>query len=66
MATMEKVVLSFNKQYHETGTIARRLGSGRPSLVTAADWEIVEEHMLVDNETTSINFTASFIAKGCQ
>ena len=41
------------KKYEETGTISRRLGSGRPSKITPEVLRIVEEQMEKDDETTA-------------
>ena len=40
-------------KYLETGTVARRTGSGRPPKATEAIENIVEEQMLKDDETTA-------------
>ena len=43
----------FLKKYEATGSISRRVGSGRPSKVMAEIKQIVEEQMRADNETTA-------------
>ena len=40
-------------KYQETGTVARRPGSGRPAKVTETIKTIVEEQMRKDDETTA-------------
>ena len=44
----------FIKKFEETGTITRRVGSGRPSKVTAEIKQIVEDQMRLDDETTAV------------
>lgn len=44
----------FIRQYRQTGTIARKLGSGHPSKVTAEMKTLVEEQMHLDDETTTV------------
>ena len=46
-------VYKFLKVYEETGTTARRSGSGRPTKVTVRVKELVEEQMTRDDETTA-------------
>ena len=46
-------VYKFLKVYKETGTTARRSGSGRPTKVTARVKELVDEQMTRDDETTA-------------
>lgn len=41
------------EKYGTTGSIGRRIGSGRPSKVTAEVKQIVEEQMRADDETTA-------------
>ena len=47
-------VAKFIKKFEETGTITRRVGSGRPSKVTAEIKQIVEDQMRLDDETTAV------------
>ena len=42
------------KKYRETGTIARRPGSGRPTKITQEVLRIVEQQMRRDDETTAV------------
>jgi transposase len=46
-------VYKFLKHYRETGSIGRKVGSGRPSKATAEIKQIVEDQMRVDDETTA-------------
>ena len=46
-------IWKFLKKYTETGTIARREGSGRPTVLTSEVRLIVERQMLKDDETTA-------------
>ena len=48
----------FLKEYHETGSIARRPGSGRPSKITAEIKALVEQKMREDDETTAVQLHA--------
>ena len=44
----------FLKKFRETGTIARRPGSGRPSEVTAEIKSLVEAQMRLDDEMSAV------------
>lgn len=46
-------VAKFLKKYTETGTTARKAGSGRPSKITAVVKQLVEARMREDDETTA-------------
>ena len=46
-------VHKFLKHYQETGSIGRKVGSGRPSKVTVEIKQIVEDQMRLDDETTA-------------
>ena len=46
-------IYKFLKKYEATGSIGRRVGSGRPSKITAKIKQIVEEQMRADDETTA-------------
>ena len=46
-------IRKFLKKYEETGSVRRRIGSGRPTKVTAEIKAIVEEQMRSDDETTA-------------
>ena len=57
---MHKFLLKFE----ETGSIARRVGSGRPSKVTSKIKQIVEEQMRRDDETTAYQLHRLLSEKG--
>ena len=57
-------VHKFLKRYRETGSIARRVGSGRPSKVTAEIKQIVEDQMRLDDETTAYQLHRLLTEKG--
>lgn len=44
----------FIQRYLQTGTIARKPGSGHPSRITSEMGAIVEEQMHLDDETTAV------------
>ena len=46
-------VHKFLKYYRETGSIGRKVGSGRPSKAMAEIKRIIEDQMRVDDETTA-------------
>ena len=52
------------KKYKETGTIARRMGSGRPTKITPEVLRIVEEQMKKDDETTAVQLQKILVDKG--
>ena len=52
MSASRKGIANFLKRYHDTGTIARRSGSERPTKITAEVNAIVEQ-MRADDETTA-------------
>ena len=54
----------FLRKFEETGSIARRVGSGRPSKVTAEIKEIVEDQMRNDDETTAYQLHRLLSEKG--
>ena len=54
----------FLKKYNETGSIVRRVGSGRPSKVTAKIKQIVEEQMRADDETMAYQLHRLLNEKG--
>ena len=58
-------VAKFLKTF-QTGTIRLRLGSGRPSKVTAKIKVIVEEQMRRDDETTAYQIHRLLVEKGYQ
>ena len=47
-------VSRFIRKFNETGSIARRSGSGRPSKITPQVLTIVERQMQLDDETTAV------------
>lgn len=47
-------VWKFLKRYEEFGTIARRVGSGRPNKITPEIEAVVERQMSLDDETTAV------------
>lgn len=57
-------VAKFIKKFEETGTITRRVGSGRPSKVTAEIKQIVEDQMRLDDETTAVQLYRLLKDKG--
>ena len=52
--TCRQTVARFIKRFIDTGTIARKEGSGRPSKITDQVLELVEQTMTADDETTAI------------
>ena len=52
------------EKYEATGSISRRVGSGRPSKVTAEIKEVVEEQMRADDETTTYQLHRLLNEKG--
>ena len=54
----------FLKKYEATGSISRRVGSGRPSKVTAEIKQIVEEQMRADDEMTAYQLHRLLNEKG--
>ena len=55
---------SFFIRYRETGSIGRRPGSGRPTKMTAAVKQAVEEQMQLDDDTTASQLHAMLVSKG--
>ena len=51
-------VAKFLKKFQQTGSIARRPGSGRPSKITAEIKALVEQRMRSDDETTAVQLHA--------
>jgi transposase len=54
----------FLKTYHATGSIGRRVGSGRPSKITAEIKKLVEDKMKMDDETTAYQLHQMLTEKG--
>ena len=52
------------KKYKEMRTIARRMGSGRPTKITPEVLRIVEEQMKKDDETTAVQLQKILVDKG--
>ena len=52
------------KKYQETGTIARRPGSGRPTKLTPEVLQIVESQMQRDDETTAVQLQKILVDSG--
>ena len=52
------------RKYKETGTIARRPGSGRPSKITLDVLRIVEAEMQRDDETTAVQLQKIIVGSG--
>ena len=46
-------IAKFLAKFIESGSVARELGSGRPSTATAEVRKIIEEAMRTDDETTA-------------
>ena len=57
-------IYSFLRRYEETGYIQRKLGSGRPSQVTAEVKVIDEAKMQEDDETTAVQLNCLLNGKG--
>ena len=57
-------VAKFIKHFEDTGTIARRPGSGAPSKVTEEIKRVVEEQMQKDDETTAHQLHQLLLTKG--
>ena len=53
------------KKFQQTGSIARRPGSGRPSKITAEIKALVEQKMRSDDETTAVQLHAMLREHGC-
>ena len=64
LTASKRGIAKFLKKYEETGSIARRPGSGRPSKVTAAVKSLVEEQMKRDDETTAHQLHVLLKSKG--
>ena len=47
-------VLKFLKRFKETGSIARKLGSGRPCKITPTTKALIDNQMEKDDETTAV------------
>ena len=52
------------KRYVETGSIARRQGSGKPILRTGALFQTIEDIMQADDETTAVQIRSYLLQRG--
>uniref|UniRef100_A0A1X7U2U5 Tc1-like transposase DDE domain-containing protein n=1 Tax=Amphimedon queenslandica TaxID=400682 RepID=A0A1X7U2U5_AMPQE len=52
------------KKFNETGTISRRPGSGRSSMITNDILKLVEEQMQADDETTAVQLQKILLDNG--
>ena len=59
-----QIVRCCHKRYVETGSIARRQGSGRPTLRTAALLQTIEDIMQADDETTAVQIRSYLLQRG--
>ena len=57
-------VYKFLKLYNATRSISRKVGSGRPSKITAEIKQLVEEQMRIDDETTACQLHRMLTEKG--
>lgn len=57
-------VYKFLKLYNATRSISRRVGSGRPSKITAEIKQLVEQQMRIDDETTAYQLHRMLTEKG--
>ena len=64
MIRLRVIVHRFLRRFEETGSIARRVGSVRPSKKTAEINRIVEEKMRDDDETTAYQLHRHLSEKG--
>ena len=64
LTASQRGVSNFAKKYLETGSIARRAGSGRPSKVTAEVKAIVDAQMELDDETSAYQLHRLLLSRG--
>lgn len=57
-------IYKFLRTYSATGSIGRRIGSGRPSKITGEIKQIVEQQMRLDDETTAYQLHRLLTEKG--
>ena len=57
-------IAKFLKHYKESSSIARKLGSGRPSKITPEIKKVIEEQMQLDDETTTYQLHQLLVSKG--
>ena len=66
MVASRQGIAKFIATFLETRTISRRVGSGRPSKITAQVKTIVEEQMRLDDETTACQLHQLLNSRGYQ
>lgn len=59
-------IAMFLRKFEETGSIGRRLGSGRPSKITAEIKALVEDQMCKDDETIAYQHYGFLVSQGYQ
>ena len=59
-----QIVQRCHKRYAETGSIARRQGSGRLTLRTAAHLQTIEDIMQADDEATAVQIRSYLLQRG--
>ena len=64
LSASRRGIHKFLTKYLQTGLIARRPGSGRPSKITAEVKTIVEEQMQADDETTAYQLHRLLVSRG--
>ena len=64
MKASRRGIAKFIHHYEQTGTIARKPGSGRPTKITAEIKSIVEQQMQRDDETSAVQLHALLQSKG--
>ena len=57
-------IFKFLQTFRQTGSIARRPGSGRPTKITADMKRLVEQQMREDDETTAVQLHALLVRNG--
>ena len=66
LSASRRGVHKFLMKYHETGSISRRPGSGRPSKVMRMVKWLVQQQMQLDDETTAHQLHALLLRNGIQ
>ena len=64
LSASRRGIHKFVMKYLETGSITRRPGSGRPSVITAEVKAIVDEQMEADDETTAYQLHRLLVSRG--
>ena len=59
-----QIVLRCHKHYVESSSIARRQGSGRPTLRTGALLQTIEDIMQADDEATVVQICSYLLQRG--